>query len=82
MQFSVHASGSGKRIQVIDRIAGGEALNQFVDADGVVSVNVGSSDGQSGSVDVNAQMRADGAWNVMKSDYAVAASETLDVEDV
>lgn len=82
MDFAVHAKGSGKRVKVNDRIGGVEAFNQFLGPDQVATVTVASNDGQTGDVDILAQMRADSPWTFTQEDYQVRAGETVDVEDV
>ncbi len=67
MQFTVHAQGSGKRVRVVDRIGGNEAYNDFLGPDATAAVTVESNDGQTGDIDLSAQMRADPrrgwSWN-------------------
>jgi hypothetical protein len=82
MQIFVHAKSSGKTIQVKDRIAGREPFNDFVDGGASVPVTVASNDGQTGDIDINARMRGDSPWYIVKEDYAVRAGETVDVDDV
>jgi hypothetical protein len=50
-------SRQGKRVRVVDRIGGVDALNQFLDPDASANVTVASNDGQSGDVDILAQMQ-------------------------
>ena len=45
-------------------------------------MTVASNDGQSGDIDLSAQMRADSARVVIEQDYKVAADSTYDVPDV
>ena len=82
MQMYVRAVGAGKKIRVIDRIAGADAFNDWVDGGSTVGVDVNSPDGQSGNIDVQAQMTASNPWVIVQNDYAVAKDETVDVEDV
>jgi hypothetical protein len=82
MNFTVHAKNSGKRVKVNDRIGGVEAFNQFLDPDQVATVTVASNDGQTGDVDILAQMTASSSWTFTQEDYAVKAGETVDVDDV
>ncbi len=82
LQFAVHAKGSGKIIIVKDRVTGMEVLHQFVGPDAVVQVNVASPDGQSGDIDVSAQMTADSPLTVVEQDYQVRSGEQIDVEDI
>ena len=82
MDFTVHAKGAGKRIRVKDRIAGADAFNEFLDPDQSAIVTIGSNDGQTGDIDIFAQMRADSPWTIVKEDYSVRIGETVDVDDV
>lgn len=82
MQFSVRAKNSGKRIQVKDRIGGGEVFNQFLDPNVSAIVTVGSNDGSTGDIDINAQMRDDSVWVSVQTDYLVKAGDVVDVDDV
>jgi hypothetical protein len=82
MQFTVHAASSGKRVRVQDRIAGTEAYNDFLAPDATAPVQVASNDGQTGDVDISAQMRADAPWVVLEQDYPVKAGDVYDVGDV
>ena len=82
MDFTVHATRSGKRIRVEDRIGGGEVFNKFVGPDSKETVSVASNDGREGDVDIAAQMRADSPWVIIQSDYRVVADETIEVDDV
>ncbi len=82
LQFAVHAKGSGKIIIVKDRITGMEVLHQFVGPDAAVQVNVASPDGQSGDIDVSAQMTVDSPLTVVQQDYRVRSGEQVEFEDV
>jgi len=82
MQFSVHARGQGKRVRVVDRIGGGDALNAFLDPDASSNVTVASNDGKAGDVDILAQMQNDSPWYYIKTDYPVSSGETVEVDDV
>ncbi len=82
MQFSVHARGQGKRVRVTDRIGGGQVLNQFLNPDDSADVTVATNDGQTGDVDITAQMRSDSPWVNVQSDYAVRSGEAVEIDDV
>jgi hypothetical protein len=82
MQFTVHARGQGKRVRVVDRIGGADALNQFLGPDESADVTVASNDGQSGDVDIVAQMRNDSPWVNVQTDYAVRSGEVVEIDDV
>lgn len=82
LNFTVKADGAGKRIRVNDRIGGVEAFNDFVGPGQSAQVAVDSNDGQTGDIDVSAQMQADSPVVVVQQDYAVAAGEELAVPDV
>ncbi len=77
MQFSVHARGQGKRVRVTDCIGGGEVFNKFLNPDDSSDVTVATNDGQTGDVDITAQMRNDSPWVIVQSDYAVRSGESL-----
>ena len=41
-----------------------------------------SNDGQSGDVDIVAQMRNDSPWVNVQTDYAVRSGEVVEIDDV
>ena len=45
-------------------------------------MTVGSNDGSTGDIDINAQMRDDSVWVSVQTDYLVKAGEVVDVDDV
>jgi len=81
MDFTVHAQGQGKIIRVVDRMAGTDAFNKFLDADQISTVTVGSADGAAGDIDLYVQMSASAPVYLQQSDYKVAAGEQLEATD-
>ena len=77
----VTANGSGKLIRVVDRIAGQEVLNSFVDAGSTVQLNVASNNGQDGDIDLYKRLQAQNPWTVDRSDYTVRVNENMGVDD-
>lgn len=82
MDFQLHAKDSGKHVRVVDRIAGAEAFNDFIDRDDTVTVSVNSNNDENGEVDVYAQMRNDSPEFMVYTDYEIRKNETLEIEDV
>jgi hypothetical protein len=69
-------------IRIVDRIAGKEALNDFLNPEERRTVSVASNDGQSGDIDVYKRMTAQNPEYIDLEDYKVALNETLEIDDV
>jgi hypothetical protein len=74
--------GSGKLVRIVDRIAGREVLNEFLDPEEKRPVSVTSNDGQSGDIDVYKRMTAQNPEYIDREDYHVVLNETVEVDDV